>query len=712
MTGTGTDPELRQLLILELKRHLSTLEGPDGQAAGRALHALKGSAGLAGERELAEALLRVERRVRDEDASAMADAAHVVRSAILGLSAGTGAMRSAWPEPPDDMASAPIDPMARGQYTAEVLDHLAAIDRSLGETHDPVLAVATIYRHVHTIKGAAGSVRDEPMSWFCHGLEERLKLREPTHEDGTSPASLGRGLHQDAHAALEETARWRGVLSALLDDPEGALRSLRGPGARHRASQFPSKRPSGRPGEDGAYHDEAPRSLSDDATIRVAAASVDRLLDRLASVGVVRERITSRVESAREQSRELRRLRADLTEALRLIGPPRPWGAPAAALRRIEWTATALEALGEELDDAALDLRGGDQLLKESLADAKQHLSAMRQTPLRRLFARLSTAIESEARRDDHTIIVRTKGADETIDRRLAEQIVEPCLQLVRNAVAHGIESPEIRKACGKAEAGTISLTARKVGQRLSITIEDDGAGVDVGAVRERAISIGAVAPALAEAADDNTLLALLFLPGFSTRETSDLLAGRGIGLDITLGAIQRMGGAIRLSSRRGEGFSARVEIPIESGLANVLWVAAGGEQYAIPSAYARLIKKNEGPDVERTPHLAACLDARPSHRAEYALEIDLEGEGAQDNKPFLVGVDEVGRTEDILIRPLSPLLAGVGPFSGAILRGDGSLRLALDVFALGPRARTLGRLPDRLSERPSKNPSQPPPSG
>jgi len=203
----------------------------------------------------------------------------------------------------------------------------------------------------------------------------------------------------------------------------------------------------------------------------------------------------------------------------------------------------------------------------------------------------------------------------------------------------------------------------------------------------------------------------LLFLPGFSTRETSDLLAGRGIGLDITLGAIQRIGGAIRLSSRRGEGFSARVEIPIESGLASVLWVAAGGEQYAIPSVYARVVRKSERADVERTPHLSACLESRPGKLAEYAIEIDAES-SEQDNKPFWIGVDEVGRTEDILIRPLTPLLAGVGPFAGAILRGDGSLRLLLDVFALAPRARTLGRLPDRVSEPPSRNLSQPPPVG
>jgi chemotaxis protein histidine kinase CheA len=689
---SGTDPELRSLLVSELKRHLTTIEGHDAEAAQRAVHALKGSAGLAGERELAETLQRLERRARNEDPSAMADAAHVIRLALASLSAGESASRTSWPEPPDDLDGVTIDPTARQQYVSDMFDHLTAIDRALARaTADPVEAAGTIYRHVHTMKGAASAVGDEPMTWFCHGLEESLRMREPTGSF--------------AMIALDDASRWRSVLATMIEDPGSTLDALRSPKSRHRVSQLPSKRPSSRP-----VDEEPPRSVAEDATIRVAAASVDRLIDRLASIGVARERITAKVESSREQSRELRRLRGDLTEALRLIGPPRPWGAPAAALRRIEWTASALHALGEELDHAAYDLRAGDQVIKENLVDAKQHVSSMRQTPVRRVFARLSTAIESESRRADRTIIVRTHCSDEAIDRRVAELLVEPCLQLVRNAVAHGIESPEVRKGRGKPEAGTIFLSARRTGHRLSVTIEDDGAGVDAGVVRERAVSTGALAPALAEAADDNTLLALLFLPGFSTRETSDLLAGRGVGLDITLAAVQRLGGAIRLSSRRGEGFAARLEIPIESGLVNVLWVTAAGEQYALPAPYARVVRKNEGADAERTPHLSACFEARQSERADYAVEISVEGGGEQDNRPFRIGVDDVGGTEDVLIHPFTPLLAGIGPFSGAVLRGDGSLRLAVDVFALGPRARTLGRLPDRISE-PPKAVSRPPPS-
>ena len=678
------DPELKALLVQELGRHLAFLEQSptDPASAQRALHALKGSAGLASERELANSLQRLERRVREGDLMAIPAAATLVRTAAQRLAVGSSALAAEWPEPPEDLVASSVDPSARSQYTSEVRDHLLGIDAALAESSDTHEATRMIRRHIHTIKGAASSVGDDAMSWFCHGLEDRLQEIDPTGEKSST--------------IFEEVAHWRGVLAALVDDPEAALQALRN--VRQRTSKAPSTRPSAKPDEDSV------RPSAEEATVRVAMSSVDRLLDRLEAVGLVRERVATRIETAREQSRELRRLRGDLSDALRMIGPPRPWGAPAAALRRIEWTAKALASLGEELDVAANDLRGGDLVLRDSVAESREEVSAMRQTQLRRTFARISTAIEAEARRAGRAVIVRTQGADEAIDRRIAERLLEPCLQLARNAVAHGIEPPSVRSAAGKPETGTISLSAHRVGNRLSITIEDDGAGVDVAAIRERAVQIGAVAPALAEAADDNTLLALLFLPGFSTRETSDLLAGRGIGLDIALSSIRRLGGVIRLSSRRGEGFTARVDIAVESGLASVLWVTAGGEQYALPAAQARVVSKVDG-DTLQTPHLAACLETRPVGLPTYAIELD---DGEPGKRPVRIGVDEMGRSEEVLIRPLSPLVAGIGPFAGAIARGDGSVRLALDVYALAPRARTLGRMPDsRPSDRPP--PSRPP---
>jgi two-component system chemotaxis sensor kinase CheA len=528
---SGVDPELRRLLIDELRRHLTVLETRPlpADTGRRAVHALKGAAGLADERELANALQRVERRFREGDESALESSALLVRTAADRLSRGESALGVEWPEPPDDLRATVLEPSLRSHYDAELRDQLAGIDRALAEPAPSVDDARALHRHVHTIKGGASAVGDDAMAWFCHGLEERLSLTEASEVGATR--------------VLREAAKWRAVLSMLVEDVDAALAFLRSPPSRLRASVHPaSSRPSMR-----TQDDEPVRAVSEEATIRVATGSVDRLLDRFVAIDLVRERLASRIEVAREQSRELRRLRADLADALRLIGPPRPWGAPAAALRRVEWTATSLASLGEELDLAAQDLRGGDQILRESVSDARHELSAMRLTPLRRLFARLSAVVETESRRLGRTIIVRTEGTGETVDRRIGELLVEPCLQLIRNAVAHGIEEPAVRLAAGKPEAGTVSVTAKKVGGRLTITIEDDGAGVDIARVRTRAVDLGAIAPTVAEVADDGTLLALLFLPGFSTRETSDLLSGRGVGMDISLVAIQKLGGQIRL---------------------------------------------------------------------------------------------------------------------------------------------------------------------
>ncbi len=672
------DPELTRLLTMELERHLIALEENAGkrdeaalESTRRSVHALKGSSGLAGEPELASAMQRLERRLREGEQTALEDIVETVKSAIRRLSRGETAIDQAWPEPPPDLVPRVVEPLLRSQYVAEVVDRLAQIDEVLGSSQGPVDAAAAVYRHVHTMKGAASAAGDEPMAWFCHGLEERLRTGSSTREAAT--------------ASLNEVATYRAVLGGLLDEPEAALATLRGMPARSRPPGRASSRPS-------AWPDDEARLPEGDATIRVSAQSVDQLLDHVGGIAVARERVAARVVRAGAQARNLRRLRAELAEALRLIGPPRPWGAPAAALRRVEHAAQSLVELSDELDHVAEQLERSDHALKENTGAAKKLLSAMRQMPVRSMFTRLSGAALAEARRTGRLLAIRTVGADEPIDRRLAEQLVEPCLQLARNAIAHGIETPDVREALGKPREATLTFSARKLASRLVVTISDDGAGVDVPAVRKRAVESGVVDEALAEAADDQALLELLFLPGFSTRgQSPDLLAGRGIGLDITLASVQKLGGSIRLSSRPRWGFEARIDVPIETGLATVLWVTAGGHEHALPALHTRSIRLNEGADSERLPHLATCLEpAEPSRRAPFAVDLDV---GLEAPSLLAVGIDAVGTTEEVLVRELSPLLRGLGPFAGAIVRGDGSLRLALDVHALAPRLRALGRV-------------------
>jgi chemotaxis protein histidine kinase CheA len=667
-----SDPELARLLLVEIARHLPALEHEPLELldARRSLHALKGSLGLAGETALAQEIARLERKLASGDEESARDAARLMRQAEEHLLAGEPASEGlvVWPIPPNSLAPRAIEPSVRTHYFSEIGDRLAQIDAALGGSLAAVDAIALAYRQVHTIKGAASSVGDEPMAWFCHGLEERLRG--------------GNASRDAARAGLAELARWRGVLGGLLDDPPSALLSLRAVTSRSGVPDTASSRPP--------RESESPRSsVADDATIRVALHSVDALLERTTAVSVAREAMTQSASSLVLRSREMRSLRGELAEALRLIGPPRPWGAPAAALSRIRTVADSLGVASERLDEAAASVRRPAASLREAESTQKRELSAMRQTPLRHLFSRLTVAVEAEAKRSGRELIVAEVGGDETVDRRLAEALVDPCLHIARNAVAHGIETPDAREAAGKRREGTIQFTARKAAGRLRITIADDGAGADVADVRRRAIEAGVLSTALAARADDDTLLALLFLPGFSTRDTADLLAGRGIGLDIAHASVQKLGGRIHLSSRKGEGLSAAVEVPVESGFAKVLWVEAGGETYALLAADVASVKRTE---EETAPHLAACIGTGASAPGAMCLELAVTGFGA-DDEPAHVSVDRTLVIEELLVRPLTPLVAAMGPFAGAIVRGDGAVHLALDAHALAPRARALEKV-------------------
>src|SRR6185295_9345195 len=156
------------------------------------------------------------------------------------------------------------------------------------------------------------------------------------------------------------------------------------------------------------------------------------------------------------------------------------------------------------------------------------------------------------------------------------------------NAVAHGLESASERALRRKPRVGSVHLSAQPRSGGLRLVVQDDGAGVDVTDVRLRAIARGTISAETARAADDQTLLALLFIPGFTTKDSADLLAGRGVGLDLALEAVHRLGGTIRLTSQPGMGLIATLDVPFEPGLLKVLWLDAAATRPRAPRSRSR----------------------------------------------------------------------------------------------------------------------------
>jgi chemotaxis protein histidine kinase CheA len=260
--------------------------------------------------------------------------------------------------------------------------------------------------------------------------------------------------------------------------------------------------------------------------------------------------------------------------------------------------------------------------------------------------------------------------------------MVDAVLQLAKNAVAHGVLTPERREGEGKAPTGTIWLRAEREGGFIRVQVEDDGRGADVERIREIAVARGFASAELLSASAPSDLMALLLLPGMTTEHGSDLLAGRGIGLEVVQAAARRFGGAVRLTNRDAGGLVATLELPSDQSVVEVLWIEERGTTYALPVSYAgRVLPASEG----HVPRLSVCLGERPSEPAPLELELSGLHAGA-----IRIGIDRALTIELAGLRALPPRIASSGPFAGAVLRPDGSLLLALDGPSLAARASVL----------------------
>jgi two-component system chemotaxis sensor kinase CheA len=674
------DEELRGLMVAELERHLRELDLEDAAGLRRTAHSLKGSFGMAGVREASALFARLERRLASGDPSASSELVASIATLLDHLAEGRASPLATWPEPPHDLAPLPIDPAALEDYRAAARDRLSRIDATLaarGGAPDPP-AVLDVFREVHTLKGAALAVGDEVMAWFCHGLEERLR---------------GVATIEASVSAFTDVETYRGVLAEIVDAPDHALATLRlMAGAPVHSSRAPIATPLPLPPKRPAI--EVPsetdaRGLSDESTVRVSIGLLEALFERVGQVSQLSGPLSSGSAQVARSATAVRDVARSVREALRMIGPPRPWGAPAAAITTLERSAKALDPLASGLDATASHVSStGGRLGREGFAISTA-ITSLRTTTAALLFDRVTASAHGEARRMDRDVEVLFSGSETPIDRRLVEALVEPLRQLARNAIVHGLEPADARVAAGKQRMGTLRLSASLRAGSLVITVDDDGAGVDAARVRQAAVRAGVVSPALAASMSDGALLTLLFYPGFSMRAESDLLAGRGVGLDLALAAVHRIGGTIHLESRPGLGLTATLVVPAEGALVRVVWLACGGNAYALPVQHTGQVGLRR--DASEAVSLGGLLrGASPLPPGSEPLTIEVVApfdEGAR----VLVAVDSVGRIDEVALRTLPSIARAMGPWSGAILWAD-ELRLALDPTRLVQLARAASR--------------------
>ncbi len=296
-------------------------------------------------------------------------------------------------------------------------------------------------------------------------------------------------------------------------------------------------------------------------------------------------------------------------------------------------------------------------------------------------------------------IRLQTEGADTELDRTIIEAIKDPLVHLIRNACDHGIESPEIRASAGKPVQGRLTLRAYHEGGQVNIEICDDGAGISVLRVKQKAVEKGLMRPEQVEKLSDREALNLIFLPGFSTAQKVTNLSGRGVGMDVVKSHIEKIGGTVDLFSRPGEGATVKIKIPLTLAIIPGLVITSGGERFAIPQislleliridadATEKHIEYVHGTPVLRRrgsllpiAYLSQVLELKPAEQAEAINIVVLQAEDRQ----FGLVVDGINDTQEIVVKPLGKQLKGLTLYAGATIMGDGRVALILDVLGIG----------------------------
>ncbi|HUS37423.1 MAG TPA: chemotaxis protein CheA [Verrucomicrobiae bacterium] len=321
-----------------------------------------------------------------------------------------------------------------------------------------------------------------------------------------------------------------------------------------------------------------------------------------------------------------------------------------------------------------------------SLRELREGIMRVRLVPVAEIFARMPFVVRDLARETDKRARLVLEGQQTEIDKYLIEQLKDPLLHLVRNAFSHGVEAPEERRRAGKPEEATITLKAQTTGDSVTITIADDGRGVNKSGILQRAAALGMEVP---DVVDNAALVKILCSPGFSTRDDADRASGRGIGMAVVQDTLRELGGAIALESEENRGTKFILRVPLTLAIAETLIVSAAEQTCAVPQSFVSEVMQVTEEDLQfvngvevmkyragilpvyRLSHFFRIRSEAPSRMCVLVLNSDRGSSG--------LVVDRIHGQKEVVVRPIrDPLIQAPG-ISGATELGDGRPVLILD---------------------------------
>jgi len=562
------------------------------------------------------------------------------------------------------------------------------------EGHDAEL-LDSIFRVVHTIKGSGGTLGFRHLLELAHAGESVLsRLREGRLRLSASVTStllamsdaLRRILREIEASGREADGDYAGLVQRLsqivLDrDPAPA------------ADPAPAGEPAALPsvGEILVTNRLCPANEVRTALQQQEGGDPRRVGEILVARGAVSPGALADALQLQAEHRDLASstIRVDVTRldtVMNLVG-------------ELVLARNQMLGFAETRDYSALPAT--TQRLDAITTELQEAVMKTRMQPIGRLWDKLPRTVRDLAVSCGKQVEVICQGEDTDLDKTVLDAIRDPLTHIVRNAVDHGIEPPQLRLARGKPPAGRLQLRAFHEGGQVHIEISDDGAGIRGERLRDKAVAAGWLDAGRAAGLSPAELLNLIFIPGLSTAAAVTSVSGRGVGMDVVKTNIEKIGGTIQLASSPGEGTQLKIRIPLTLTIIPALLVAAGGQRFAIPQAsVVELVQLAAGRRGLETIGdaavyrlrgrllpllwLARLLQLAPGPPAEQDLHVVVLRDG---ERQFGLIVDEISDSREIVVKPLCCALKTIPCFAGATILGDGSVALILDVAGLARSA-------------------------
>jgi two-component system, chemotaxis family, sensor kinase CheA len=623
--------------------------------------------------------------------------------------------------------------------------------------------VNSLFRALHTVKGSAGMLEFTAVQQVAHKLENVFDLlrkdRMPLTEHGVELLFEGRDvLTALVRAAIDGGDAPDGVddyvarLDAFASVYDSTAQAIEGPRAE---SDEESELAPVDEEQISAFEAEVARMLAD------AQAAREHRAEREAPAPVDADAAQAAVDAFfAAESAPARAIEPALEPALApqpavaqaapiaapaatngAAAPPRNGAAPAADTKRaaaknqtirvdIERLDLLLNLVGElvinrtrisdiattlarelgasdnraagELGTLAKDLSESSALLARTTNEIQESIMKVRMVPIGQVFDRFPRMVRDLAKARGKEIHLEIAGAETDLDKTIVDEVGEPLMHLVRNCVDHGIEPPDVRESRSKPRHGTIKLNAYHEGNQVIIEISDDGGGIDLARVREKAIRLGVIGEA--DRLSDREIIELIFTPGFSTAAEITDVSGRGVGMDVVKKNILRLKGVFDVDSVQGEGTRFTMKLPLTLAIIQALLVRVADELYSIPLDAVIESQRIEASEV-RTVHGGEVITLRgqvvPLIRVGEFFRLGAPRDpdkvmivivGLQGRQVGLV-VDSFQGEQEIVIKPLSDVIGRIPGISGATILGNGSISLIIDVHSLVAAAHGSGKV-------------------